>query len=275
MTLPNFLVIGAPKAGTTSLWRYLSDHPQIFMSTPKELLFFNRNWERGLGWYEQHFEGCGNAIAVGEASPGYTRYPYYQGVAQRIHQSLPDVRLVYLVRHPIDRMVSDYKMFVQHGWERQPIETALFSNAMYLDCSLYAMQIEQYLDTFPRERLLIIKSEGLKEARPATLRRVCEFLGVERNWVPTSMDGELNVGRQVRTPRKIHPRLTRIPGYKVLSSVAPPLMKQWKRRLTTRQVGPSYHLPVGIRRELESRLRPDIQRLRTYLGEGFNGWGIG
>jgi len=82
--LPNFLVIGAMKTGTSSLYRYVRDHPQIFITRPKELRFFGSNWDRGPDWYEQLFDGAENAVAIGEASTEYSFYPYFPDVAARI-----------------------------------------------------------------------------------------------------------------------------------------------------------------------------------------------
>lgn len=96
VTLPNFLVIGAMKAGTTSMHRYLDAHPDVFMATQKELNFFieELNWSKGLGWYEERFAEAGDATARGEASPGYAGYPVRRGVPERIAATLPDARFV-------------------------------------------------------------------------------------------------------------------------------------------------------------------------------------
>src|SRR5918992_1234170 len=119
--LPNFLIIGAAKAGTTSLWAYLREHPQVFMAEPKELHFFvaASNWKRGLGWYESHFDRAKGSVAVGEACGAYSRFPTHRGVPARIAGVVPDARLIYLVRHPIDRMVSNYVLNVRLGVERE------------------------------------------------------------------------------------------------------------------------------------------------------------
>lgn len=108
--LPNFLIIGAAKSGTTSLYRYLRDHPQVFMAHSKELKFFasRTRWGFGPGWYAWQCSDADGAVAIGEASPSYTRYPQRRGVPERVAQVLPDARLVYLIRHPIERMRSHY-----------------------------------------------------------------------------------------------------------------------------------------------------------------------
>ena len=95
MTLPNFLIIGAMKAGTTSLYQYLGSHPQVFMAQPKELHFFSYRAGEDTAWYAEHFAGAGAAIAVGEASASYTTYPDAEEVPGRI-AAIPDVRLIYL-----------------------------------------------------------------------------------------------------------------------------------------------------------------------------------
>lgn len=282
--LPNFLIIGARKAGTTSLYQYLRDHSQVFMSHKKELNFFEAefNGSRGLRWYEQHFEGAGDAIAVGEASPSYTRYPYSRGVPARIAEVLPEARLIYLVRHPLERMTSSYLQNTRAGRGREPsIEKALLTNPRYVDVSRYAMQIEQYLPYFPRERLLIVKSEDLRDARGPTMERVFGFLGVDRTWVPGNLEEEYNTTRSKKTravrpaARAISRTLRLVPGYKALASAAPPGLKEAKRRVATRDIDPTITIPDGVRQELEERLRPDVQRLRTYMGDEFDGWGIG
>ena len=173
--LPNFIVIGAMKAGTTSLFQYLRDHPDVFMSSPKELHFFSARGGKDLDWYEAHFAAAGTAIAIGEASASYTTYPDSEGVPERIAEVIPDARLIYLVRHPIERMRSHYLHRIGAGKERLPIEQALIDDPIYLGTSRYAARIERYLRCFPREQILIIRSEDLlamRESEPAAGLRI-------------------------------------------------------------------------------------------------------
>ena len=117
MTLPTFLIIGTMKGGTTSLYRYLRQHPEVFMPERKELNFFvdeyagppidppeERNWSRGITWYEHQFADAERERAVGEASANYSRHPTYPGVAERIAAVVPNVKLIYVMRNPIDRV---------------------------------------------------------------------------------------------------------------------------------------------------------------------------
>jgi hypothetical protein len=271
--LPNFLVIGAMKGGTTSLYRYLLAHPQVFMSAHKEPSFFSSNWDRGVEWYERLFEKAGRGTAIGEASTEYTAYPQHSGVAKRIAKLLPDVRLVYMVRHPIERMLSEYHYNLVHGRERDPsADRSLLGNSDYGNVSCYAMQIEQYLEYFSRDQLLILKSEDLKSDRTQTLKSVYEFLQVDSSWQDALLGQEFHATFEQRTSRPVDSALRRVPGYRTVASVAPQPLKRLKYRLTTRKAPPQPALSDGARRELENRLRDDVRRLRRYMGDDFNAW---
>ena len=274
--LPNFLVIGAMKAGTTSLHRYLREHPQVFMPEEKELHFFvaERRWGRGRSWYEAQFAGAGDAIAVGEASPTYTMYPEFTGVPDRIEALLPEARLVYAVRHPIERMRSHYLHEVEKGRERAPIGRALLTDPRYLNASRYAMQLEQYLACFPAEQILVITAEQLRRDRTATVGRVLAFLGVDPDWPDSRLlDAEFHRTSSKRVRRPLAEAALRVPGARAVTRLAPRPV----RRLASRRVdaGRNGAIPEALEARLRAELRDDVGRLRTHLGDGFDGWGIG
>jgi hypothetical protein len=272
--LPNFLVIGARKGGTTSLYRYLLAHPQVFMSSVKEPLFFSSNWDRGLAWYEGLFDGAAQARAVGEASTEYTSHPVFSGVPERIANLLPDVRLVYLVRHPIERMLSEYHFYLSRGMVHDPSADHALLHDGYWYLSSYAMQIEQYLEYFSRDQLLIVKSEDLRSDRIRVLRRVFEFLGVDGSVPPKHLEKEHLKASERRVRRPVDHALRRIPGYRSVASVAPRSLARLKDRVVTKPAPPPPTLSDGARREIEDRLRDDVRRLRRYMGEDFDGWGL-
>ena len=281
--LPTFLVIGAMKAGTTSLYHYLRDHPQVFMPDTKEVNFFNplRNWRRGVGWYEACFHDApAGTIAVGEASTSYTKYPWIEGVPERIATVLGDVRLIYVVRHPIERMRSQYLHHVVTGQERRTIERAFVEEPMYLHISRYAFQLERYAPTVPEARIMVIDSRALRDDRVATLRRVFGFLGVDPGWVPSTIDREYltSAGRQMK-PKPLR-AVRRIPRIRTLSTYVPQPVKNIKRRLTSGLATDELDvqravLPEELERDLRRRLAPDVAELRRYLGPDHDGWGIG
>jgi hypothetical protein len=279
--LPNFIVIGAMKAGTTSLYHYLRNHAQVFMPRIKELDFFaaEANWTRGLDWYRQQFSGAHGAVARGEASTLYTKYPQYDGVPERIAGVVPGVRLIYLVRDPIVRMRSHYQHRVALGAETSPPEIALLENPIYLAYSRYAMQLERYLEHFPREQLLVVTSEGLREDRAATVRRVYEYLGVDPTLSPPALGTEFYTTAQ----RRSYPPLVWTARRFVKRHV--PQAKRAKElvdAMMTRRPGggadstPSTAPVVSplLRTQLAELLGDDVARLRSYLPPGFDGWGL-
>ncbi len=205
--LPDFLIIGAQKAGTTALYAYLREHPAVAGPPWKEVSFFDRHFWRGAAWYRGHFPNtlylrrirsrAGVEPLVGEASPSYLFHPFAPARAAAL---LPEVRLIALVRNPIDRALSHYHHEVALGREPLSFEQALeqedarmeselerlrdpryFSHAWwnftYLSRGRYAEQLERWLELVPRERLLILPSEELLERPSETYKHVLDFLG--------------------------------------------------------------------------------------------------
>lgn len=184
--LPEFLVIGAARAGTTSLYSYLVGHPAVSTPSHKEIHFFDLNFERGLDWYRRHFHavlpGNRSGMLTGEASPYYLFHP---AVPARVRKTLPEVRLIALVRNPVDRAYSQHQLAVRHGRDELGFEEAIDAEATrldgelermasdpsytsvshrhhsYLARGLYAEQLERWYEHFPREQLLALRSEDL------------------------------------------------------------------------------------------------------------------
>lgn len=281
--LPTFMVIGAMKTGTTSLYEYLRAHDQVFMPDFKELDFFvaESNWARGLSWYCRQFTGAEGARAVGEASTAYTQYPVHDGVPERIAQLLPGVRLVYVVRDPVERIRSHYQHLVLTGVEKRPPEVAVLENPVYLAASRYAMQLGRYLDHFPAEQILVVTSESLKDDRVATVQRVYEFLGVDGTSVPEVLDTEFYRteqrptypaavlwARRLATRHMVNARLAR--------SVAQTLLARRPSADgagTTRPDDGVDVLSEDVRTRLVDLLRPDVAELSRSMPARFDGWG--
>src|SRR5919202_1198379 len=178
--LPNLIVIGAQKCGTSGLHSYLSLHPEISVSQPKELNFFiaERNWPLGLDWYRGHFDP--RAVVRSEASPNYTAYPQHLDVPERMHSVVPDARLVYMVRDPIDRIAAHWvHNYAKHREKGDLRSTLLHSNTSYLARSHYYAQLQRFLRFYPLERVMVIEQGELRNRRNETLRRIFEFAGVD------------------------------------------------------------------------------------------------
>ncbi len=178
--MPNLLVVGAQKCGTSGLHYYLGLHPEVSMSRPKELNFFieERNWARGQDWYVRHFDPA--ATVRGESSPNYTAYPQHMGVPERIASLVPDARIIYIVRDPLMRIAAHWVHNYAKRREKGSLrETLRHPNTSYIVRSQYFMQMQQFLRFFDREQILIFQQSDLRDDRAATLRRVFEFVGID------------------------------------------------------------------------------------------------
>jgi hypothetical protein len=277
--LPTFLIIGTMKGGTTSLYNYLRGHPQVFMSATKELHYFvaEKNLSRGRGWYERNFRDAGDAVAVGEASPDYTKYPIYQGIPERIANTMPRVKLLYVIRNPLHRIRSHYLHDIARGRERRPISEAVPGNTHYLAPSKYALQIDQYLEHFPRDQLLIITSEALRSDRRATMRRVYDFIGVDGDWSAPVEDVEFNAIAAKTAPSPLLRAVRHLPGASRLRLLAPrPVMAAERLlRTTSRRVDvQAGTMSEDLQRRLIEELAPDLERLRGHMDDSFGAWGL-
>jgi hypothetical protein len=212
-TLPDLLIIGAQRAGTSSLYRYLRMHPHIAGPLRKEVDYFGFRFERGERWYRANFpltarrelaHRLDRPFLTFEATPDYLLHPL---AARRAHQLLPDARIVVLLRDPVERAISHYGHAVRHGWETLPLQDALaaeeerlqgeiarirqspgyrasaFRRYSYVTRGLYADQISRWLDEFPRGQLLVIDSNELYTNPAQALHAVLDFAGLPR-WQP-------------------------------------------------------------------------------------------
>jgi hypothetical protein len=265
--LPTFLVIGAMKAGTTSLHEYLRTHPSIFMPELKEPEFFSEpdRWARGVDWYSSLFEPGADRPIRGEASTGYTRFPRFAETPERIARVLPDARLVYLLRDPVDRMRSHYHHSVLLGREHRPVDEALLGGDGYLETSRYATQLRRYLDHFPAEQVMVAFSEDMRTDRRATLERICRFVGADPTRLPTAPAVEHHVSRdRLLVPGRVR-RFAELGPVRRLRRASPGLARQVGRRLARGRHVDDTPSPQ-TRRHLLEMLADDLDELRTLTG---------
>ena len=277
--LPNLLVVGGLKCGTTSLHHYLNLHPEISMSRPKELNFFvaELNWPLGPGWYGEHFDR--GAAVRGETSPHYTDRPRLAGVPERMRELCPHARIVYMVRDPIDRMLSHYLHNVAGGYDDRPVEEAFASDdTAYVDRSRYAYQLEPYLEAFGPERIRIVSREELGTSRAETMRSLFEFLGVEPEFTSEEFEREWETGGAKASGRfRVMDRAVRLPGLRTLDRNFDRLPERLRWRIE-RVVhdpesgeAPKPRLSAELRERLATVFRPDVARLEELVGRSF-GW---
>lgn len=207
--MPEFLIIGAVKSGTSSLFTYLKKHPNVVASDRKEINYFDRYYSRGLAWYRSHFPtfmavrkaklNGKKKLITGEATPGYLFHPL---AAQRVRETIPTVKLIVLLRNPVDLVYSFYQQQYRRGLETLSLEKALEQETArlagewekmaadeqyfsfncyyysYLSRGMYINQLKRWLELFPRDQMLILVSEEFFEAPSRGVDSVCSFLDI-------------------------------------------------------------------------------------------------
>ncbi len=281
--MPNLVVIGGLKCGTTSLHHYLSLHPQIAMSRPKELNFFvaELNWELGRDWYASHFDR--SAPVRGESSPHYTNLPRFGGVAERMRSLLDDdVRLVYMVRDPVERILSHYVHNVGAGYEERSLDEALLApGSAYIARSRYAMQLAPYLERFGPGAVLVVDNAELAREREATVRRVFEFCGVDASFTSAQFEREWETGgaRAKEGGFRLMDRAVRLPGLRALDRNFDrfPESLRWlvEKVVHDPGAGPAAkpELPPHLRERVAAALRDDVAELERLTGREY-GWSV-
>jgi len=184
--LPDFLLIGGMKCGSTTLHDYLVNHPTLAEPKYKEPGFFSRDerFALGIDWYRDVFASAQPDQLAFESSTCYTRHPHFGDVAARIHEHLPGIKLVYIMRHPVDRLYSHYRhaMLERQKKGTGPIvslDAALAETEEYFDSGCYLRQIEQFTAHYDRDRFFFLTLDELKTDADAVLVRLQEFLGIE------------------------------------------------------------------------------------------------
>jgi hypothetical protein len=275
MIRPDFIIIGSMKSGTTSLYRWLSTHPDIGMSRDKETDYFvaEKSFARGPDWYAAQFTP-GRKI-YGEASPNYSKVDDFQGVPGRIRAALPDVRLIYLVRDPVTRFVSQYR----HSWTMGDIAMSpheLPSTREYahiLNTSRYARQVEAYLAEFEADRLQIVDFDDLVGDPETTLDHLHRFLGAGVHRTPMVAVHNEN-SEMWRIPAPLL-RFAQSPTGKSLARLFSRRARdQIRRMLALQKARQPPEFPASVLDRIRDDLSDDIARFRRITGRQFANWSV-
>lgn len=269
--LPDFLVIGAMRSGTSSLARYLRAHPAICFATEKEVHFFDRNFDRGLEWYKRHFPCDHPGHLTGEATQTYM---YHGEALDRMVAVVPKARLIVTLRHPVERAYSHFWLNRARGREpldfRQAIDaeperirTGGLNERLwysYLGRGSYARQLVGVAERYSREQLLVLRFEDLRDAPARTYRRICTFLQIDDGFLPAELGRVVNPYVTFRSLRA-RDLARRLPGP----------FRRVVGRLNTRHA--SYPpMDAALRRELNARFDEEIGSLEMWLGEDLSAW---
>lgn len=292
--MPTFLVIGAGKSGSTSLYHYLTQHPDIYMSRVKEPLFFafagqqvnftgpgdaeiNGRAVATLEDYQALFQDGADRRARGEASVAYL---YYPRAAQRIHQLVPEVKLLLILRCPADRAYSNFLHAL--GLGREPIGS--FTRALeaepgriaagwshfyhYRAKGWYYRQLEPWLRLFPREQILINLYDDLEEDPAGLLQKIFEFIGIDSHH-PISTEDKFNVSG---SPWGIRLRRSLERGSPVAKRLLPERIRAGLKHTVLRCTTGRSYMPSTVREKLMTDYAPDITQLAELIGRDLSGW---
>jgi len=295
MTLPNFLIIGAAKAGTSSLHQYLSQHPQVFMSSPKEPRFFapelytehlkdpyrsgakeHRSVPMSLEEYSALFDPVTDEIAVGEAS---TEYLYMPNTPERIRQLIPEVNLIAVLRDPAERAFSAFCYQVRDGCERLSFEQALVAEEertvqkkrwpgwQYKQVGFYYEQVKRYFGLFDRSKIKIYLHEDLTADSGRVAKDIFGFLSVDDTFVPDLTRRNISAIPKSRTLQNLM-----IKDNPLKTMVKPFMPAALRMRLRSQNLSKKPMLSPAIRHQLVKDYREDILRLQDLIDRDLSSW---
>lgn len=263
------LIIGAMKCGTTSLFRLLAQHPEIARAREKEPEFFSdeATLTRGMDWYLDlwDWDPAFHKIAL-EASTGYSKAPFLPGVAKRISEvENAKFRFIYIIRNPVDRIVSHVRHGLYEGWSGS-LDEGIEDHV--IDVTRYAAQIDQYLLHFPRASLFLLTLEEFREDPEPALRKICRFLGVAEDFQFDDLHALHNSGARYVAPPAFWAGLQL---ESIVCRVVPLRARHALRRTVTDMFGTKarlgrYEVTEEEKAYVLKRLAPDLERLRSVYG---------
>jgi len=286
MTLPNFMIIGVAKAGTTSLYHYLDQHPQVYMCPIKGSNFFGYEDARTWRWidegeppllrnfqvktferYEALFAQASDEIAIGEVSPQYFRCPT---AARRIHEHIPDVKLVASLRNPAERAFSGFLMRMRRGEAVKSPYVELTPEASHVREGFYYKRMKRYFDIFARHQIKVYIFEEFKKDPGQVVVDMFNFLGVDTSFIPnTSVRHNPAAIPKSRWLNRLffHPTLIRI-----AKSAFPQSTHEILKRIQQKNLQAPPTCPAELRAKLLDLYHDDIYKLEALLERDLSIW---
>lgn len=276
---PDFIGLGAQRAGTSWIYACLYEHPEICIPV-KEIHFFSRerNWTKGNQWYRNHFKRCQSPAKKGEFS---TSYLFDEKTPERIHHHYPEVKVIASLRNPIDRAFSNYKNDIMAGRisPDTPFKQAFKEHPEYLNQGLYAAQLRRYLAFFPSDQILIMVYEDSARNPLDFIHSIYKFLGVDNHYKPTMLTARINIGRAPKhtwleiAMNKFAANLRRIGLHEFVWQVKKTGLPVWLRTFNTQpEKNVSQELAEEEREELNHVFERDIEEVAKILGRDLEEW---
>jgi len=271
--LPNLLIIGAMKCGTTSLHAYLNQHPEVFMSDPKEIHYYaDTNYRRIKKEEYTGFFQTDKPI-VGTSPQSYTKCHHkdYMGIPEKIYKDTPDVKLIYILRDPLER----YKSHVLESYHCDPPSDVEYSKQIdnYTKTGMYGMQLEEYSQYFPMKNIHILTLEDLVKNRLSTMNRICKFLNIQEFSSESRLTFKKNAAETKRVPQIVKRKL----WFRILQKVDKEIANKVGNKLAyslyeNQMIKPD--LSEAEMSRLRAVYREDKKVLERLSGVKFNQWSL-
>jgi hypothetical protein len=295
---PDFFIVGAPKSGTTALYEYLRQHPQVFMADPKEPNYFGADVERrrtprpSLSQYLSFFAGAGDAKRAGEAS---VRYLHSRTAAQEIAEFAPNARAIIMLRDPVEMMHAMHGELLYIGAEdiadfgealaaeddrraghRIPPGANKPAALLYRDSARFAEQVERYFEALGRDKVLVLIYDDFRDDTLGTYRRVLRFLDVDQGFVPRM--GVVNPSKQARS-RLLTRLIANPPSWmsRIARTLLPPRQRKrlFRRALALNaRIAPRSPMDPQLRARLKAEFAPEVRRLGDLIGRDLSAWSV-
>jgi hypothetical protein len=273
--LPNFIVIGAPKCGTTSLCHLLGYHPQVFMSKVKEPHYFGRkDPTKTLFWYEEHFVGAEDKKAIGEGSTSYSHPHIIHQAALDIVKIIPKCRLIYIIRNPVKRLESDWKMRKREGWAHGTINEDVQRQETLIKHGKYWQNICVYREFFHDSQILIIFLEDFSQNPKKEIEKCFKHLCVEPKIEIPNLEKPLNESKQFRKDGLIAKYVRDTPLHYLIKHFMPSNIFYFAKNLLTNKYDIEVKWEQKIKNNVIENLRNDSQKILEYCNKPLNFWNL-
>jgi hypothetical protein len=286
---PNFIVGGALKAGTTAIYHYLRQHPQVFMAADKELRFFSYDEKdpwcithpkgfpvKTFDKYLEAFSGAKDEIAIGEASPMYLHSEF---AARKIRECLPDAKLIFSLRNPIDSAYSSFQMDFRVERETRSVEDGLGIDQPRVQRYRYYFHLKKWFELFPPENIKIIIFDDIVEDPASSISGIYRFLHVDESFVPEEQNVERNRGGMPRNRVAgrfylVMQELGKLSAVQRLKGISPESIRKTYKSMRDASLAEAPPLAKRVRSELTAYYAQDLRHLHSLVDVDISRWNI-
>lgn len=272
-SLPNAIVIGAAKAGTTSLCDDLERHPDIHFYHSKETHYFSFNHHKGAAWYQSLFDPHGESVVM-EGSPEYAAWGRSEEIADRIHELLPEAKLIYMVRDPLPRIASMYVQEVTNTGQALPFSEALRAWPQLIDGSLYERNYQIFADRFGADRMQVVFLDDYRTDKETALREICAFLSIAPDPVLWAERAAKNTRDEKYFDHPLMRATRKLPGFYQLKRLVSPERRAALRQRFGQKVEISANWTPEDRALALEQVAPDARAFLTRFGKPETLWAL-